>query len=250
MCCRQWQQDSNKKSKGPIPDVHLPLHCTVYVELVTPPLCFGELEMMRIGGGACGCEGGGTWCGNCGRTRTMTAKAMTETRMCRLSAESFETLRALYPQHMGNNRNFALRKADKKDPQFKFNLKLTRRRKHTMAMMQSDPGRVPSQMMASVDSLDERAITSFGTATSAVSTTTTDSDTKGNQPSASSKTTAGIAVAAGLSASRSQTIDAQSLKFELATFKEEVRRGQREIKEMLSHLIEAQHGASTSSRAK
>ncbi len=245
---RQWREGGPGRKK-PIPDTYLPLQSMVYVELISPPLCFGELEMMRIGGGECGCGGGDNWCGNCGRTRTMTAKAMTETRMCRLSAESFETLRALYPHHMGHNRNFALRKADHKDPQLK--LKMLRRRKRTMAMVQTDPGtgHTPRQMTASVDSLDERATTSFGTTASAVSTTTIDSDTTGKQPSSSGKP-----AAAGPSASdRQQTTDAMNV--ELAAFKkavmqevkEEIKRGHGEIKELLAQLLDAQRSGSTSS---
>eukprot|EP01046_Picozoa_sp_COSAG06_P023267 COSAG06_NODE_1840_length_8239_cov_3.113145_10_plen_446_part_00 len=104
----KWQwQDDNQEKHGLIPDKYLPLMCVVFVEVVSPPLCFGELEMMRIGGGVSG------------KIRTMTARAMTESRMCLLSAESFEALRAIYPQHMGNNRDFALRKADKKDPRLR-----------------------------------------------------------------------------------------------------------------------------------
>ena len=209
----EWQDGSSEKSRL-IPDKYLPLTCVVMVELISPPLCFGELEMMRIGGGACGCGGAENWCGECGRIRTMTARAMTESRMCRLSAESFATLRAIYPQHMGNNRNFALRKADKKDPQLK--LKETRRkRKHTMFQKNDEKNDVygnlgsgRSQMTSSVESLE-----SF-----------TRNDSRGQSEAAK--------------------------KAELASLKEgvmrevkaEMQRGQDEIKGMLAQLL-APHGA-------
>ena len=72
-----------------LPSVPLPLSCVVLVENINPPLCFGELEMMRIGGGACGCGGGDTWCGFCGRTRENTATAQEDSRLCRLNAAAF-----------------------------------------------------------------------------------------------------------------------------------------------------------------
>eukprot|EP01046_Picozoa_sp_COSAG06_P025729 COSAG06_NODE_2178_length_7407_cov_8.831554_7_plen_226_part_00 len=223
---------------GLVPDTYLPLQCIVMVELISPPLCFGELEMMRIGGGACGCGGADNWCGNCGRTRTMTAKAMTESRMCRLSSESFATLRALYPQHMGNNRNFALRKADKKDPQLK--LKQTRRRKRTTnSMFHTDPGsgHTPRQMTSTVDSLDELSTASFGTTNAA------DSDINVKPAGA------GAAAAADSTAPGGQQTADGMMSVNLAAFKEsviqevkeEMSRSQGEIKAMLAQLIKAQH---------
>lgn len=147
-----WVTSSqNETPVPPIPPVLVPLSIVVFVELISPPLCFGELEMMRIGGGACGCGGGENWCGECGRTREKTARAMTDSRMCRLSADSFARLRQMYPREMGHNTSFALKMAHKKDPGvLQTNRRASKSRNDTMRHKQQQE----RSMLASVDSLD------------------------------------------------------------------------------------------------
>ena len=70
----QWM---NPSCTDRLPSVPMPLSCVVLVKTINPPLCFGELEMMRIGGGACG------------RTRENTATAQEDSRLCRLNAAAF-----------------------------------------------------------------------------------------------------------------------------------------------------------------
>jgi hypothetical protein len=95
------------------------LSCVELLENLKDHGSFGEVEMMRLGGGATD------------RTRETTARAVTDCHLSTLSSESYCKIKKLFPEQMEQNERYFKKTANRKGT--------NRRRGYTMRRTKSEP---------------------------------------------------------------------------------------------------------------
>lgn len=94
------QHDSHPPYR--IPESSLPVSIVEAVELLQRRGNFGELEMLRLCGGASG------------RVRQTSARAMEDSHLSTLNYTSYCNLKEMFPREMANNERFFMKKAAKR----------------------------------------------------------------------------------------------------------------------------------------